>query len=348
MHLQRNTVPGTADYNGLHDGEDSIVEHWYYNTEIVGSIEVVGENLQMPLVGQVDWYDFRGLGDTTRVEAIARALNMPPLALEDALDTHQRPKYEERPDSFLFIVPHLSIDSRGRLVHEQVSVFWTDQFVLTLQEFPTDALHSVRSRISEGLGRVRKRHTTYLAYIIIDAIVDEYSNVMNYIEEQSDQIEEDVFKGKDLQVSKRKIYELKKTVNELRRILIPLREAASKWLKSEHPMREAKVSPFLRDLADNVAREQELSENFVTRASDLYSLYSNELATETNRVVQLLTVVTVIFIPLSFLTGLYGMNFEYIPGLNMRYGFYVLWGVMMFIVLGLLYFFKKRGWLHIQ
>ena len=298
-----------------------------------------------PIDGRVDWYDWRGLGREEEAIAFAQRLGMPPLALEDALDVQQRPKYEERPQSFLLIVPHLSIDETGQLRREQITLYWTDQIVLTLQEFPGDVLLEVRSRIAEALGRVRQRSTTYLAYVLADAILDDYAGVINYLEERCDRIEDDILGGRRIKESKRRIHEIKSTVNSLRRTLVPLRDAVGKWMRSEHPMREDNIDPFLRDLFDNVSRDYEQVEGYGTRSSDLYQLYTSELAVETNSVVQVLTVVSAIFIPLTFMTGLYGMNFEYIPELGFRHGYFVLWAMMIIVVVVLLLIFRRRGWL---
>ncbi len=339
-----NRIPGTPVYNGAHDGLHATSEHLYFNADAIGVTADMDPPPQ-PKSGRVDWYDWRGLGQVVEATAFAKTLGMPPLALEDAFDVQQRPKYEERAASFLFLLPHLSLDTHGDLVREHITVFWTDQLVITFQEFPGDVLEGVRQRIQQGLGRVRQRGTTYLAYIIIDAIVDEYNQVLEQIEVESDSLENDIFAGSGLNDCKRRVHNLKQTVNELRRTLVPLREAANKWLKSEHPAKEQNVDPFLRDLFDNAARDHELTESFASRTSDLYQLYTSELAVETNRVVQVLTVVSAIFIPLTFMTGLYGMNFDNIPELHTEHGYFVLWGVMLVVTIGLLLLFKRRGWL---
>ena len=344
---RRNHIPGEARYTGAHDGAESVAEHIHFTTDSFGHT-AFGSDVDAappPVDGRVDWYDWRGLGDERAAIRFAERLNMPPLALEDALDVTQRPKYEERPGSFLLIIPHLSVDAAGQLVREQITLYWTDQVLLSLQEFPGDALVSVRTRIREALGRVRQRSTTYLAYVLADAILDNYTSVVTHLEERCDRIEDDILAGRGLRDSKRHVHEAKTTVNSLRRALVPLRDAVGKWARSDHPLREANVDPFLRDLLDNVTRDFELAEAYGTRTSDLYQLYTSELAVETNSVVQVLTVVSAIFIPLTFMAGIYGMNFEYIPELTYRHGYFVLWGVMITVAAVLLVVFRRRGWL---
>jgi len=343
--LPNNTIPGTAQYTGKHDGMAYAAEHLYFNGDLVGEGSISDAEVKLPIDGQVDWYDFRGLGRVKEAVELAQRLGMPPLALEDALDVHQRPKYEERAESALIVAPHLSIGPDGKLIREQITIFWTSQFVLTLQEYPTDAYEDVRERIRQGLGRVRQRATTYLAYALVDTVVDGYANVVAAIEEEGERIEDDIFSGRRLEQSKRRVHALKRTVNELRRTLLPLREAVGRWLRSDAPQREPRVEPFLRDLFDNVARDHDTAESLATRTNDLYQLYTSELAVETNKIVQVLTVVSAIFIPLTFLAGLYGMNFTYIPELQYRYGYFVLLGVMLVVAAILLMIFRRRGWL---
>ena len=339
-----NTVPGTAQYTGRHDGAASAGTHVRFTADEV-RVDDFPPAPAEPRAGWVDWYDWRGLGDAARAVALAERLGVPPLAIEDILDVQQRAKYEEREEAFLLLVPHLHVGSSGECVREHVAIFWTRAFVATFQEYPADLFNAVRARIETAQGRVRTRGTTYLAYALADSIVDAYLGVLGSIEERTDRLEDDILAGRDLDQAKVRIHDLKRTVNELRRTLVPLREATGRWLKSEHPGREAKITPFLRDLSDNVARAYELTESYGTRASDLYNLYNSELAAATNNVVQALTVISAIFIPLTFLAGIYGMNFRYIPELDEPNGYFVLLGVMAAITVTLLVYFRRKGWI---
>lgn len=338
-----NLPPGTARYTGRHDGAGAAWRHVVYDK---AGYEVPDCEIPPfpPTAGKVDWYDFRGLGASARAIAFAKALAMPAMALEDALDVTQRPKYEEYPEAFLFILDLLIIDAAGALTEEQVTVYWNPEFVLSLQEYPGDLFVGVEERIAGGFGRIRKRGTTYLAYALIDAVVDHYIVTLEALEDAIDTLEEDIMDGRDDSVKVR-IHAMKSNVNRLRRSIVPLREAVTRWQKSDHPRHEVKMGVYLRDLNDNVARALELTDSYVTRAGDLYQLYTNELSVRTNNVVQVLTVVSTIFIPLTFLTGLYGMNFTHMPELDEAWAYPALWGVMVGITVALLIYFKRKGWL---
>lgn len=342
------TVPGTPIYTGDHRGGDAVWEHVRYTKAELShdgphpAAEI--ERARPPGGGTVDWYDFRGLGDAAAAAAFAKTLGMPPLAVEDALDVEQRPKFEQRPESRLLTVPHLSLDAAGELVREHVTLFWTPHATLSLQEYPGDLFPGVRERAREAAGRLRERGCAYLAYALADVVVDGYAGVLHALEQEADALEDDIFSGRQLDGAKRRIHRLKTTVNGLRRVLLPLREAIARWERAD-PVDEVNLAPYLRDLLDHVSRAHDLAEAHAQRATDLYALYTSELAAGTNDVVQALTVISAIFIPLTFLAGIYGMNFEYIPELSYRYGYFTLLGVMVVTTVTLLVYFKRKGWL---
>ena len=348
------TIPGTPTYTGLHAGGDAVWEHLRYDLadlDVDGPYPVSPDpRLPAASPGHVDWYDFRGLGDTAGAAAFAARAGLPPLAVEDALDVAQRPKFEardpndERPASRLLVVPHLSLSPAGALVREHVTLFWTDHLVVSLQEYPTDLFAGVRERLRDRRGRLRERRHGYLAYALADVVVDGYADVLAALGAEADALEDDLFEGRALDRAKRRIHRLKATANALRSTLVALREAVTRWMRTE-PVDEPKLAPFLRDLLDNVARALDLADAYAQRASDLYALYTSELAAGTNEVVQTLTVVSAIFIPLTFLAGIYGMNFAYIPELQARYGYFVLLAVMAAITIALLAYFRRKGWL---
>ena len=349
------TVPGTPTYTGDHRGGDARWEHLRYDRETLladgpHAVAEAAPTVASPAEGRVDWYDFRGLGDTAAAARFATDLGMPPLAVEDALDVEQRPKFEartandERPASRLLVVPHLSLTTDGALVREHVTLYWTEYVVASFQEYPNDLFAHLRERARDGAGRLRERRYGYLAYALADVIVDGYSDILAALEAEADTLEDDIFEGHHLKDAKRRIHRLKTTLNALRSVLVALREAVTRWTRTE-PIDEPKLAPFLRDLLDNVTRANDLADGYAQRATDLYALYTSELAAGTNDVVQALTVISAIFIPLTFLAGIYGMNFEYIPELTYRYGYFTLLGVMALITIVLLGYFKRKGWL---
>ena len=336
-------IPGSVRYNGPHDGAGATCRYLVYDDRHAEETEVWPPPPQQD--GRVDWYDFRGLGDVARAQELAMSLGMPPLALEDAMDVTQRPKYEELDSGFLFTINRLHLSDAGVLTSQKVTLYWTDEFVFSLQEFPDDLFYHARDRILRGVGRIRKRGAAYLAYALLDNLIDDYTDSLQELEVMIDRLENAILEDTaDEADVKRRIHRLKAIANRFRSTLGPVRDAVNRWHKSEHPHKEPKLGVFLRDLYDNALRAQQLSDDYITRTNDLYQLFTSELSIRTNKVVQLLTVVSTIFIPLTFLTGLYGMNFEYIPELGARYGYFVLWAVMIVTTAALLGYFKRKGW----
>lgn len=336
-------IPGSAIYTGTDRGEGSVFRYLAYDAV---SCEV-SESLWPPPPqqdGRVDWYDFRGLGDTARAIQIAQLTGMHDMALEGALDVSQRPKYEEFDDAFVFTLDAIDLTPQGLLTTQKITIYWTREIVVTFQEFPDDVFLPIVERLEKSFGRIRKRGSAYLAYALIDKLVDDYTDRLLVLEGMIDTLEELILKGGHEADVKRRIYKVKVIVNRIRRSVLPLRDAVSRWLKSEHPFKEPKLGVYMRDLYDNTKRASDFSDDYVTRTNDLYQLFTSELTIRTNKVVQLLTVVSTIFIPLTFLTGLYGMNFDVLPELHWRYSYAVLWLVMLTLVVGLLGYFKRKGW----
>ncbi len=336
-------IPGSVRYNGPHDGTGSCCRYLVFDEK---SYELQEHAWPPPaqVDRYVDWYDFRGLGDGARVQELATMLGMPDMALEDALDITQRPKYEELTDSFLFTLDRLHLSEAGELTSQKVTLYWDKEFVLTLQEYPDDVFAHVTDRIVKGVGRIRKRGSAYLAYALIDNLIDDYTDALQVLEVMIENLETSILNGGNEVDTKRRIHRLKAIANRFRSTLGPVRDAVGRWHKSEHPGKEPKLKIYLQDLYDNTKRAYDLSNDYITRTNDLYQLFTSELSIRTNKVVQLLTVVSTIFIPLTFLTGLYGMNFDNIPELHTRYGYFVLWAVMIAVVAGLLGYFKRKGW----
>ncbi len=195
-----------------------------------------------------------------------------------------------------------------------MTLYWDKEFVLTLQEYPDDVFAHVTDRIVRGVGRIRKRGSAYLAYALIDNLIDDYTDALQVLEVMIDKLETSILEGANEADTKRRIHKLKAIANRFRSTLGPVRDAVNRWHKSEHPGKEPKLKVYLQDLYDNTKRAYELSNDYITRTNDLYQLFTSELSIQTNKVVQLLTVVSTIFIPLTFMTGLYGMNFDQHPG----------------------------------
>jgi magnesium transporter len=294
---------------------------------------------------KIRWYEVRGLHNLTLIEQIGRQFGIHPLALEDALDVEQRPKFEEYDNGLFLIVESISWDATTLSVSlEQVSFFTGENFVVSFQENDGDLFAPVRERLTTARGKIRRRGADYLTYALIDNLVDNYYVIIDNIEESLEEVE-DVILGNAQQPVKSRIHRLKVANLRIRKAIAPLREAMGRFYRSESPIIKEGTPVFLRDLYDHVVQIADSVETNRDLLNNLHELYLSEISYRMNNVIQILTIISTIFIPLTFLVGVYGMNFEHMPELSWRYGYFFVWILMVAIVLALLVFFRKRKWI---
>jgi magnesium transporter len=293
----------------------------------------------------VRWYDVRGLHDVGLVEQLGQRFGVHPLALEDILDTQQRPKFEDYENGLFLILKALSYDEeKQRVQTEQVAIFADDGFVLSFQENETDLFPGVRERIHSGRAKIRKRKADYLAYALADNIVDQYYLLLDRIDLILDDLEEEILANANRN-SKSKIHNLRLQTITLRKTIAPLRDAIGAFSRVDSPLMSEGTDVFVRDLYDHVVQIMENIDTIRDMMNGLYDLYLSEISFKMNSIMQVLTIISTIFIPLTFLAGIYGMNFEHMPELSWEYGYYYLWGVMIMISGALIYYFRRRNWL---
>ncbi|MCL4162136.1 UNVERIFIED_CONTAM: hypothetical protein GTU68_049431 [Idotea baltica] len=225
---------------------------------------------------------------------------------------------------------------------EQLSIFQAKNFIVTFQERPGDCLEPLRARIREGKGVIRDNQSDYLVYAILDSVFDHYFPVVDWLGDQLDAQDETLMSGERFYL--RDIHRLRSYILELRRWLRPNRELLNQLIRDESPHIFKDTKVFLRDCYDHVIHLQESIESYREVCSDLRDFHMSAVSNKTNEVMKTLTIVSTIFIPLSFLAGLYGMNFEVMPELHWRYSYFVLLAVMASIVVGFFVWFRRRGW----
>lgn len=292
------------------------------------------------------WTDVQGLTDTKLIEKIGTEHKIHPLALEDVLDTQQRAKLEEFDNGLFFIVHNLKIDCKALELHsEQIALFAGKNFLVSFQEDPDDTFAPVRKRAEEGIGRLRKKGTDYLAYAILDLVVDSYYSVLDDLEAQELELENDLHLNGAAQPAKARMFALKRISNEFRHRLLPLREAVTRLHRTESDLVDETNRLYFRDLVDHVAQILDGIDNQRDMLANLEALYQAEAANRLNNVMRLLTVISTIFIPLSFIAGIYGMNFDNMPELHWHYGYFVILGGMFCAMVGMLIYFRKKHWI---
>ncbi|MEM9547903.1 MAG: magnesium/cobalt transporter CorA [Bacteroidota bacterium] len=340
--------PGTLIYTGDKTELPVKITYTEYNEED-HHIEIYDKNEQLPVHESnedfVQWYDIRGLHDLDLIQQISKAFGVHSLYMEDIVDVNKRPSYEEYQHGHFISFNSFEYSIEDNKVNTQtISLFFGKGFVLTFQEHEDDAFKILRDRIASSKGRIRQRGSDYLAYSIIDMIVDRYYHLMDQIEDNLEALELKISEDAN-SVDKGELHETKVNLIKIRKTAAPLREVINQFIRSESALIDPRTELFLRDLYDHTLQIVESTDTLRDMLAGLQDLYISEISLKMNKIMQFLTIVTAIFVPLSFLTGLYGMNFENIPELKVSYGYFILWAFMLLIVLLMLWWFRKQKWL---
>ncbi len=290
----------------------------------------------------VTWINIDGLGDAATIEKIGAIFGLHKLALEDVVNTHQRAKVEEYGDQ-LFIVARMA-DLELRTNTEQLGMFVGQNFVLTFQEAAGDCWQPVRTRIRSKVGRIRTVGADYLAYALLDACIDAYFPVLEQLGERLATLEELVLERPD-QATRDQIHEVMRGLVLLRRAIWPHREAMASLIRESTPVFTEATRVYLRDCYDHVIQIIDLTETYRELASDLRDLYMSSVSNRINETMRVLTIIATIFMPLTFIAGIYGMNFEHMPELHWLWGYPLSLLLMTLITAGMLLFFWQQGWL---
>ena len=298
----------------------------------------------------VTWVDVDGLGDVKQVESIAEVLGLHPLALEDVFNNYQRSKVEQYED-YKFIVVRMADVEDGQLVTEQLSLFLSPKFVATFQERPGgDCLGPIRERLRQGRGRIRGAGTDYLAYALVDAVIDHYFPLVEGYGDELEKLEVEVL-AKPSKTTPQRILGARHDLMQFRRAVWPLREALNALQHDETELISKETRVYLRDCYDHTIQLIDMIETYREIGNGLMDVYLSSVSNRMNEIMKVLTVIATIFIPLTFVTSVYGMNFDQtrspwnMPELRWRYGYPAAWGLMILIALGLLAFFWHKGWL---
>jgi len=291
---------------------------------------------------QVNWINLDGLGTLETIEKLQTHFSLHSLLIEDVL-SEQRPKAEEFDDYFFFTLKMLYRIDHSSIDYEQISFVLGKNFLISFQEKEGDLFDGFRERIRLDQGKVRKKQSDYLLYRLIDIIVDNYYNVLDRIGDLIEEIEDNAYENPSNKTFN-EIQFLKKELIFLRKALYPLREALGKVVKGESVFICDETLRYFSDVYDHVAHLIDSLDTYKDLTSSLLDIHINAMNTRMNEVMKVLTVISTIFMPLTFIVGVYGMNFKYLPELNWRYGYFGVWIVMTLIVIGMLMFFRRKKW----
>jgi magnesium transporter len=353
IFIKRHAKPGTAP--GTLRAPEQQVERVVirvirYSPESLEEVEVAGIDecaaYRPPppgtAAGGATWIDVVGLHDIDLVARLGESFGLHSLALEDVLNTGQRPKADEYEDHLFCVLRNFHV-TEGELASEQIALFLMPGLVLTFQEREGDAFEPVRERLRRGKGRIRGLGADYLAYALIDALVDQFFPILERQGERIEDLEDELIEDPTPETLQ-EIYRLRRELLLLRRAAWPEREVLASLHRGETALVTDDVKPFLRDAYDHAIQVLEILETYRELAGSMLDVYLSSLSHRMNEVMKVLTIIATIFIPLTFLAGIYGMNFEHMPELGWRWAYPAVWAVMIALGLGLLALFRRRGW----
>ena len=343
---KRGQAPGTPVYTGEKTDVPIRIRVIQFDADRLKEAEPgsVEETFSYAQEEQITWINIDGLNDASAVQRMGEYAGLHALIIEDILHTHQRAKLEDLGDALFIVLRMFSSDSEQNEINsEQISFVLHKQALITFQEVPGDVFEPVRERIRKMQGRVRKSGADYLLYALIDAVVDHYFSVLEQFGERIEEIETDLMEDPYPEILT-EIYAMKRELLYVRKAVWPLREAISLLQRGESELIQDSTQVYLRDLYDHTIQVIDTIESFRDMLSSVQDLYLSSLGNKTNQVMKVLTIIATIFIPITFVAGIYGMNFEVIPELKWRYGYAAVWTIMMGMVVAMLAFFRKKRW----
>lgn len=338
--------PGTLVHVGTQKAENISIHSVLYNEETMEeTVFQAGEtiNLHSKKEEKIQWVHVKGLHEPEIIREIGEAFHLHPLVMEDILNTRQRPKYENYED-MIFIVMKSSQKEDDKIITEHFCLVLTKDAVISFQESSKDILAPIRKRILDGKGRIRNKGADYLAYAILDCLVDGFFGVIDSVEEGIDLLE-DALESRPKPETLNHAFSLKRQIIHLRRISYSTLEVIQEIRKADIPLIDEQTRIYLQDLWDHTVHIAESVDVMRELATGLLEIYHTSLSNRMNQVMKVLTVIATLFIPLTFIAGIYGMNFTYMPELGWKWGYPFILCLMLILVITMLVWFKIKKWL---
>ncbi len=317
-------------------------EDTYYETE-PGSIPELIKILEVS--GGNKWINIDGLHDENIIEEICTWLGIHKLTMEDILNVGQRPKIEEHYEYLYLVIKMFILNSPEITINdEQLTFILKNDILITFQEKTGDVFEAVRKRLKEGKGMIRNKTADYLLYSLLDTIVDQYFMILELFGEKLEEIEIKLLENPDKETLNKLHYFRRETLN-LRRSVYPLREVISRFEKMDGTLIKSDLKIFISDLYDHTIQVIDTIEILREMSTGLLDLYMNSISNKMNEIMKVLTIMASIFIPLTFIAGVYGMNFVNMPELQYKYAYFIVWIIMILIFIGMIIYFKRKKWL---
>lgn len=343
----KGQVPGSLVFIGKQKMDATIIQLIQYNSEFLTeeNLESIEEAHEKIKPNCVNWINIYGIHDLEIIRTIGEKFNIPSLLLEDILNTDQRPRFHDDEEFDAFILKMLKHEDTTQEIHaEQLSIILGENYILTLQERKGDVFNPVRDRIRKSRGRIRFKNNDYLTYALMDTVVDNYTIIIEDLGLKIEELEDQIFLIQDDNIVSQ-IYRYKTDLNFLRKNIRPVKDLMIMLIKCESSNFQQNNIKYLKDLFELVMQSTETIELYNNLISDQLNIYNTNVSNRMNEVMKVLTIFASIFIPLTFVAGIYGMNFEYIPELGFKYSYLIFWIVVVLVTSGLLLYFKRKKWL---
>ncbi len=354
-YLHQNTKkvghpPGSLTHVGNVIEENSIACHIYDQNGMIRSesnisLEELVDNLLSQPFQNKTWIEFTGLQNVTAIEKIGKKLGLHPLVLEDILNTNQRPKAEVF-DKYTFIVLRtLQLhEQNNEIISHQFSIILMENLVITFQEKKEKIFNNLKQRLVEGNRQLNILESDYLAYAIVDIILDHYFFITEKIADKLEELDDNIILKND-SITMIEIQQHKRELNYLRKSIWPIREMINVLLRSESIQLRPITQPYWRDIGDHIMELLDIVDTCRELLTSITDNYKSNQNNQMNEIMKLLTIISTLFIPITFIAGLYGMNFKFMPELSLRWGYFIILGIMFIIEAGMLIYFRKKKWL---
>lgn len=338
--------PGSLVHVGRKPAADGRISLINYSADLFEerTVQSIDEIRECRDNGATTWVHCEGLAIAEMLEAIGHLFEIHPLVLEDILNTHQRPKFEEYEDYLFIVLKTLTSDQTLKVHHEQISILMFDTMLFTFREKRDELFNGLKQRLTNPKSRGRTLGTDYLTYAIMDTVVDQYFTLTDALEAEIESNELKLL-GRPRPQTFATIQLLKRELVFIRKAISPLRDVLMGIQHSEAGLIQEKTRPYFRDVLDHTLRVIDTLDSYRDLINGMLDIYLSSISNRMNEIMKVLTVFATIFIPLTFLVGIYGMNFDYMPELHWKWSYPILWGFFILIPAALLTFFSKKKWL---
>jgi len=340
-------APGELIFIGEMKVEEVTIKVIDYDSEKLTEQELqnLREGFAYRDTDSVTWLNFNGLHDTDLIRQVGTGFGLHPLVMDDIVNTGQRPKMEEYDEYLFFGLKMMRFDeAKHEISSEQLSMVMGKTFLLTFQERPGDVFEPVRDRIRKHKGRIRRVGIDYLGYALLDTIIDNYIFIIERLGEKIEDVENAILSNPTQDVLNQ-INNYKREMNYLRKTIRPVREFMLQLSRLDSNLIHPETAPFIKDLLDLSQQAVDVIDTYRDMLSDHLNIYNTGVSNRLNEIMKVLTIFSAIFIPLTFVAGIYGTNFDNVPELHFRYSYFIMWGVFLTMTGAMIRFFRKKRWL---